>query len=134
MHYEFPSVQLSCNYACAWRHTAALQGTNRTKLRLAHSRSMWRGQRWRRMSRSLCRTVCTVSLLLPQLHSTELNEILRLDFLYIGLSREGKYHYLLPLMDDVSGYLWLEPCHTANSAATVDALMRCFAAIGVVLL
>jgi hypothetical protein len=45
------------------RHTAALQDTERTKRRLAQSRSMWHGQRSPRMSRSLCRTVCTVLLL-----------------------------------------------------------------------
>jgi hypothetical protein len=31
--------------------------------RAYESRSMWHGQRWPRMSRSLCRTVCTVSRL-----------------------------------------------------------------------
>jgi hypothetical protein len=46
-----------------WRHTAALQDTERSKRRLAQSKSMWHGQRWPRMSRFLCRTVCTVSLL-----------------------------------------------------------------------
>jgi transposase InsO family protein len=54
--------------------------------------------------------------------------------LYIGLSRDGKYQYLLLLKDDLSGYLWLVPCHTTDSAATVDALMRWFAVFGVVLL
>jgi hypothetical protein len=33
------------------------------------------------------------------------NEILHFDFLYIGLSRDGKYQYLLLLKDDLSGYL-----------------------------
>jgi hypothetical protein len=61
--YEFPSVQSSCSYACVCRSTAALKGTERTKRRLAQSRSMWRGQRWPRMSRFLCRTFCTVSRL-----------------------------------------------------------------------
>jgi transposase InsO family protein len=56
------------------------------------------------------------------------------DFLYIGLSRDGKYQYLLLLKDDLSGYLWLVPCRTADAAATVDALMRWFAVFGFVLL
>jgi hypothetical protein len=43
--------------------TASLQGLERAKRRLAQSRSMCLGQRLRRMSRSLCRTVCTVSRL-----------------------------------------------------------------------
>jgi Integrase core domain len=69
-----------------------------------------------------------------QLHATKPKEILHFDFLYIGLSRDGKYRYLLLLKDDLSGYLWLVPCRTADAAATVDALMRWFAVFGVVLL
>jgi transposase InsO family protein len=69
-----------------------------------------------------------------QLHATKPNEILQFDFLYIGLSRDGKYQYLLLLNDYLSGYLWLLPCRTADAAATVDALMRWFAVFGVVLL
>jgi hypothetical protein len=63
-------------------------------------------------------------LLGTQLHATKPNEILHFDFLYIGLSRTGKYQYLLRLKDDLVGYLWLVPCRTADAAATVDALMR----------
>jgi Integrase core domain/Integrase zinc binding domain len=69
-----------------------------------------------------------------QLHATKPNEILHFDFLYIGLSRDGKYQYLQLLKDDFSGYLSLVPCRTADAAATVDALMRWFAVFGVVLL
>jgi hypothetical protein len=69
-----------------------------------------------------------------QLHATKPNEILHFDFLYIGLSRGGKYQYLLLLKDDLSRYLCLVPCRTADAAATVDALMRWFAVFGVVLL
>jgi Integrase core domain/Integrase zinc binding domain len=69
-----------------------------------------------------------------QLHATKPNEILHFDFLYTGLSRDGKYQYLLLLKDDLSGYLWLVPCRTADAAATADALMRWFAVFGVVLL
>jgi hypothetical protein len=69
-----------------------------------------------------------------QLHATKLNEILHFDFLYIGLPRDWNYQYLLLLTDDLSGYLWLVMCRTADAAATVDALMRWFAVFGVVLL
>jgi hypothetical protein len=41
---------------------------------------------------------------------------------------------LLLLKDDLSGYLWLVPCRTADAAAAVDALMRWFAVFDVVLL
>jgi hypothetical protein len=69
-----------------------------------------------------------------QLHATKPNEILPFDFLYIWLSRDGKYQYFLLLKDDLSGYLWLVQCRTPYAAATVDALMRWFAVFGVVLL
>jgi Integrase zinc binding domain len=69
-----------------------------------------------------------------QLHATKLKEILDFYFLYIGLSRDGKYQYLLLLKDDLSEYLWRVPCRTDDAAATVDALMRWFAVFGVVLL
>jgi Integrase core domain len=69
-----------------------------------------------------------------QLHATKPNEILHFDFLYIGLSTDGKYQYLLLLKDDLSEYLWLVPCRTADTAATVGALMRWFAMFGVVVL
>jgi Integrase core domain len=69
-----------------------------------------------------------------QLHATKLNKILHFDFLYIELSRDGKYQYLLLLKDDQSGYLCLVPCHTADAAATVDSLMRWFSLFGIVLL
>jgi Integrase core domain len=72
-------------------------------------------------------------LLGTQLHAKP-NEILHFDFLYIGLSRDGKYQYLLQLNDDLSGYLWLVQCRTPDAAATVDALMRWFAVFDVVLL
>jgi Integrase zinc binding domain len=40
-----------------------------------------------------------------QLHATKPNEIeiLHFNFLYIGLSRDGKYQYLLLLKDNLSG-------------------------------
>jgi Integrase zinc binding domain len=69
-----------------------------------------------------------------QLHATKLNEILHFDFLYMGLSRDGKYQYLLLLKDDLSGYLWLVPCRMGDAADTIDALMRWLAVFGVVLL
>jgi hypothetical protein len=52
----------------------------------------------------------------------------------IRLLRDGMFRCLLVLMDELSGYLWLVPCRTAESAATVDALMRWFAVFCVVLL
>jgi hypothetical protein len=56
-------------------------------------------------------------------HATKPNEIVHFDFLYIGLSRDGNYQYFLLLKDNLSGYLLLVPCRTADAAATVDTLM-----------
>jgi hypothetical protein len=75
-----------------------------------------------------CQGLCAELLALCRYYSWRLH----FDFLYIGLSRTGKYQYLLRLKDDLVGYLWLVPCRTADAAATVDALMRWFAVIGVV--
>jgi hypothetical protein len=58
------------------------------------------------------------------LHATKPNKILHFDFLYIGLSRDRKYQYLLLLKNYLSGYLWLVPCRTADDTATVDVLMQ----------
>jgi hypothetical protein len=145
MHYKFPSVQSSCSYACAWRHTAALQDNERTKRRLAQSRSMWHGQRWPRMSRSLCRTVCTVSLLCLEskclacwVHSymrpSPTRSCTSISCTSGCQETVGISTCLLHLMDDLRGYLWLASCRTDDAAVNVDALMRLFVVFGVVLL
>jgi hypothetical protein len=69
-----------------------------------------------------------------QLHATKLNEILHLDFLYIGMARDGKCQCLQIPMEGLSGYLWLMLCRTADAAATVDVLMRWISVFGIVLL
>jgi Integrase zinc binding domain len=69
-----------------------------------------------------------------KLHATKPNGILHFEVLYIGLSKDGKYQYVLLLKDDLSGYLLIVPCRTTDAAATVDALMRWFSVFGVVLL
>jgi Integrase zinc binding domain len=38
-----------------------------------------------------------------QIHATKPNGILHFDFLYIGLSKDGKYQYVLLLKDDLVG-------------------------------
>jgi transposase InsO family protein len=100
--------------------------------------------RWRRISRNLCKTVFTVSLLFleTKCHGCWVRSYMRSSptrsctstHLYVGLSRDGKYQYLLLFKDDLSGYLWLVPCRTADAAATVEALIRWVAVFGVVLL
>jgi hypothetical protein len=53
---------------------------------------------------------------------------------YIGLSIDGKYQYILLLKDDFGGYIWLVPCRTTDTAATVYAPLRWFTVFGVGLL
>jgi Integrase zinc binding domain len=59
-----------------------------------------------------------------QLHVIKPNEIMHFDFLYIGLSIDRNYQYIILFKDNLSGFLWLVPCRTAESAATFDALLR----------
>jgi hypothetical protein len=72
----------------------------------------------------------------PAGYAATRNQAQRDPALRLPVHREsdGKYQYLLLLKDDLSEYLWLVPCRTADAAATVDALMRLFAVSGVVLL
>jgi Integrase zinc binding domain len=69
-----------------------------------------------------------------QLHATKPNEILHFNFLYTGLSRGGKYKYILLLKDNMSDNLWLLPCCSTDAVANVDELMRWFAGSRFVLL
>jgi hypothetical protein len=67
-----------------------------------------------------------------QLHATKPKQVLHFDYLYIWLSRDWTYRYLQLLKDDLSGYLWIMPCRIADTAATVETLIRWFAVFGVV--
>jgi hypothetical protein len=70
MHYEFPSVQSSCSYACVWRHTAALQGIERTKRRLAQSENYVAWTTMAKDVKGLSRTVCAVSPLVKEMEGS----------------------------------------------------------------
>jgi Integrase zinc binding domain len=59
------------------------------------------------------------------LHAGKPNELLHMDFLYMGPS-VTKHKYRLLLKDDFSGYLHLVPCTTADANAAVDALVNWF--------
>jgi Integrase core domain len=64
------------------------------------------------------------------MHADKPNELLHMDFLYMGPSHTME-SYLLLLKGDLSGYLWLWPCRKADSATTVEALVTWFTTIGV---
>jgi RNase H-like domain found in reverse transcriptase/Reverse transcriptase (RNA-dependent DNA polymerase)/Integrase core domain/Integrase zinc binding domain/Chromo (CHRromatin Organisation MOdifier) domain len=64
------------------------------------------------------------------LHADRPNDVLHMDFLFMGSSTTGAT-YVLVLKDDLSSYVWLIPCQRADAASVVDALVLWFAAFGV---
>lgn len=64
------------------------------------------------------------------LHATRPNEILHMDWLYIGVSLAG-HLYILIVKDDLSSYVWLRPFIHADAASTVALLRDWMAAFGV---
>jgi hypothetical protein len=66
-----------------------------------------------------------------QLHATKPSEILHFDYLCIGLSRVGKYQYLLLLKDDLSGYLWPEVVNMIQSVLNNSLSTRLNKSVGI---
>ncbi len=65
------------------------------------------------------------------MHASERNQILHFDFCYMMPGEEDSL-YVLILKDDLSGYVWLVPAADADADTVADALLRWFAAFGVV--
>lgn len=63
------------------------------------------------------------------LHRERPNEVLHIDYLYMGAS-SGQLSYLLVTRDDLSSYVWLWPTEAATSAAAADALATWIAVFG----
>ena len=55
------------------------------------------------------------------LHGIRPNEVVHMDFLYMGAGKEGK-RYILLIRDDHSSYVWLWPTEAANADTAADAL------------
>jgi transposase InsO family protein len=64
------------------------------------------------------------------LHGEEPNEVLHMDFISMGPSREG-FEYVLVIKDDVSKFVWLLPAKNADSTTVADGLLQWFASFGV---
>ena len=64
-----------------------------------------------------------------QLHGQRPNEVLHLDFLYLGESSTGQ-KYALVLREDFSGFVWLFPFESATSEAAAEALASWIATFG----
>ena len=66
------------------------------------------------------------------LHAIKPNESLHFDYLYMGSGAEG-FKYVFVLRDDLSGYVWLVPAHSAGSvtaACEISRWIRTFTVIG----
>jgi len=55
------------------------------------------------------------------LHGERPNEVLHMDFLFMGSGIEGK-NYLLIMRDDLSSYIWLWPTEDCTAASAAEAL------------
>jgi Integrase zinc binding domain len=63
-------------------------------------------------------------------HAFKPNEVIHLDYLYMGPSVDD-VKYVLIAKDDYSNYLWLKQCKNADSYSTAAVLIEWFAAFGV---
>lgn len=66
------------------------------------------------------------------LHATKPNELLHMDYLYIGPG-ENDAKYILILKDDASGAVRLIVCKAADALTTAESLVQYFADFGVTL-
>lgn len=58
------------------------------------------------------------------LHDKKPNEVVHMDFLYMGPANENAIKYLLLIKDDVNSYYWLLPCSNADSEAVTSAISK----------
>ena len=63
------------------------------------------------------------------LHASRVNEVIHMDYLYMGTST-GKEKYLLIIRDDLSGYIWLWPADGPTSEVVSEALTMWIAVFG----
>ena len=63
------------------------------------------------------------------MHGDAPNEVVHMDFLYMGRSSSGKAYTLL-IRDYLSGYVWLWPTEEANAACAAEALCVWLGAFG----
>jgi uncharacterized protein YcbX len=64
------------------------------------------------------------------LHAFKPNEIIHLDYLYMGPSVDDT-KYVLIAKDDYSNYVWLKQCKNVDADSTAAVLIEWFAAFGV---
>jgi Integrase zinc binding domain/Integrase core domain len=133
---EFTDLQLRI---CVVGHTG-LSGHRGTKTTVYNIRSMFYWPTLQEDVTMFCSTClhCCSSLggdVEPRpwgeaLHASTPNEVLHFDFLFMGPADTGD-QYLLLLKDDLSSFVWLVPCATADTQATAIALMDWFSLFGI---
>lgn len=64
------------------------------------------------------------------IHGEKPNEVIHMDFLYMGPAEESNMKYLLLIKDDLSSYAWLYPCERADSDVATSALAKWMACFG----
>lgn len=57
------------------------------------------------------------------LHSDKPNELIHFDYLFMGKS-DVNLTYVLIIKDDATSYIWLTACEAADSATTIEALLK----------
>lgn len=63
------------------------------------------------------------------IHGSRPNEVIHLDFLYLGQGTDQK-NYVLILKDDFSSYVWLFPADAATSEVAAESLLNWIASFG----
>ena len=63
------------------------------------------------------------------MHASRSNEILHLDYLYMGTG-VGEQKYCLILKDDFSSYVWLFACSAATSEVAAESILSWVASFG----
>lgn len=64
------------------------------------------------------------------LHGSRPNEVVHIDYLYMGKEAFGNLKYILLIKDDLSSFVWLWPTHSATGDAAVDAITTWISTFG----
>lgn len=68
--------------------------------------------------------------LATELHGQKTNEVIHMDYLYMGLAEKTKLKYVLVLKNDLTSYSWMMPFENLDGEAVVLALSKWITAFG----
>lgn len=63
------------------------------------------------------------------IHAASANEVIHVDYLYIGIGTQGK-NYILIIRDDLSSYVWLWPTTDCTAESAVEAMCQWICVFG----